>query len=61
MTKKEIVKIAMDLGIKGVSRLRKAELVRAIQKHEGNYPCFGTADGYCDQMDCLWRKDCLGE
>jgi len=60
MTRKEILEIAARRGMKGVSRLRKADLVRAIQEHEGNYPCFGTAEGYCDQTDCLWREDCLG-
>jgi hypothetical protein len=61
MTRKEIVVMAKELGLKGVSRLRKAELIRAIQVHEGNYPCFDTADGYCDREDCLWRQDCLGK
>lgn len=60
MTKREILKIAADRGMTGVSRLRKAELVRAIQEDEGNYPCFGTAEGYCDRKDCIWRGDCLG-
>lgn len=59
MTKKEIVDIASGLGLKGVSRMKKAELIRAIQESEGNFPCFGTADGHCDRMDCLWRQDCL--
>lgn len=60
MTRKEALEIASDLGIGGVSRMKKAEIIRAIQEHEGNFPCFGTAtDGHCDQMDCLWRGDCL--
>lgn len=59
MTKAEIVRRARALGIK-TSRLRKAELIRAIQVAEGNFPCFGTADGFCDRYDCLWREDCLG-
>jgi hypothetical protein len=59
LTKKQITEMASDKGLKGVSRLKKADLIRAIQEHEGNFPCFGTADGRCDQMDCLWRADCL--
>lgn len=59
MTKKEILKIASKKGLRGISKLRKADLVRAIQSHEGNYPCYGTADGECDRTDCLWREDCL--
>lgn len=40
-------------------RMRKAELIRAIQEAEGNVPCFGTAETYCDQTLCCWREDCL--
>ncbi|MBI5345069.1 MAG: SAP domain-containing protein, partial [Deltaproteobacteria bacterium] len=34
-------------------------LVRAIQTKEGNFPCFGTAEVYCDQLNCSFRDDCL--
>jgi len=54
----EIKKIAKDMGIKP-GKMRKAELIRAIQQQEGNFPCFMTAEGHCDQMDCCWRDDCL--
>jgi hypothetical protein len=60
MTRREILEMAALRGMKGVSRLRKADLIRAMQEHEGNYPCFGTAEDSCDRTDCLWRKDCLG-
>ena len=60
MTKRKILELAARKGLRGVSRLRKAELIRAIQQHEGNYPCFGTAEGFCDRRDCLWREDCIG-
>ena len=49
---------------KGVSsaRLKKSDLIRAIQKAEGNFDCFGTAAaGFCDQADCAWQADCLKE
>ena len=39
--------------------MKKAELIQAIQKAENNIPCFGTANGDCDQDKCLWRSDCL--
>ena len=26
---------------------------------EGNFDCFGTAKGYCDQLQCCFRQDCL--
>ncbi|UCF01529.1 MAG: Rho termination factor N-terminal domain-containing protein [Deltaproteobacteria bacterium] len=59
MTVKELQKMAKGLGIKAAN-LRKAEMIRAIQTAEGNFDCFGTAVGYCDQVNCLFRKDCLG-
>ena len=38
----------------------KAELIRKIQRKEGNFDCFSSAcHGYCDQNKCLWRNDCL--
>jgi hypothetical protein len=55
----EVRQKAKDLGIK-TGKLRKAELIRAIQEAEGNFPCFGTPEnGECDQLECLWRDDCL--
>jgi len=51
--------IAKEKGIK-TSNLIKPELIRAIQKSEGNFDCYGSAtSGFCDQVNCLWRKDCL--
>lgn len=39
----------------------KAELIRKIQRREGNFECFSSASGgCCDQYLCLWREDCLG-
>lgn len=58
MTVKELQKMAKNLGIK-TGGLRKAELVRAIQRAEGNFDCFGTVEDFCDQTDCLFREDCL--
>ena len=37
----------------------KTELIRRIQKAEGNYDCFGTAKGYRDQFQCSFRQDFL--
>jgi len=45
-------------GIK-TSQRKKADLVRQIQRAEGNFGCFGTAKGYCDRVDCCFREDCL--
>lgn len=56
----EIKKIAKDMGIKA-EKMQKMELIRAIQSKEGNFPCFGTAKDYCDQLNCSFRDDCLGK
>jgi len=61
MQMQEIRIIAKDNGIK-TSRMSKTQLVQEIQQHEGNFTCFGSAmNGECDQMGCLWRKDCFSE
>lgn len=55
----EIRTIAKTLGVK-TARMSKADIIKEIQKAEGNFDCFATpSDGYCDQMGCLWRDDCL--
>ena len=54
----EIREIAKQHHIK-TARMKKAELIRAIQQAEGNEQCFdsGNADA-CSQEKCLWREDC---
>jgi hypothetical protein len=54
----EVKELAKQNGI-DTKRMKKAEMIRAIQTQEDNFPCFGTANGYCDQGECLWRSDCL--
>jgi hypothetical protein len=54
----EIRSIAKDNGI-NPTRLRKADLIHAIQVEEHNDPCYATMPvDECDQIDCLWRADC---
>lgn len=56
----EIQEIAKRRGLSTGSLKNKTDLVRAIQRAEGNFDCFGTAvDGICSQLHCLWRGDCL--
>lgn len=50
---------AKALGLKIPFGLSKAELIRRIQRAEGNFDCFGTAKDYCDQLECCFREDCL--
>jgi hypothetical protein len=59
MTIKKVRDIAKTKGIK-TGNMKKENIIRAIQRAEGNFDCFGTAlDGVCNQANCLWREDCL--
>jgi hypothetical protein len=55
----EIEKKARSLGVKDTWKFSKKDLVREIQRKEGNFPCFATTQSYCDQKGCSWRMDCL--
>ena len=58
MKLEDIKQIAKQHDIK-VGKLKKAELVRAIQSAEGNVPCFETGQASdCGQEECLWKPDC---
>jgi hypothetical protein len=58
MTVKEIRELARRKGVKNYSRLRKADLIRAIQEIEGNSPCYQAITD-CAEFSCLWRQSCL--
>ncbi|MEW6417760.1 MAG: SAP domain-containing protein [Nitrospirota bacterium] len=59
MTLKQVKEIAKGKGVK-VGNMKKENIIRAIQRAEGNNDCFGNANaGTCDQLNCLWREDCL--
>jgi len=59
MTLKQIKEIAKEKGVKA-GNMKKENIIRSIQRAEGNFDCFGSASaGYCDQTNCLWRNDCL--
>ncbi|MFZ3138605.1 MAG: hypothetical protein WA126_14570 [Thermodesulfovibrionales bacterium] len=59
MNLKEIKDMAKSQGIT-VGNMKKENIIRSIQLAEGNFDCFGTPiAGECDQMNCIWRGDCL--
>ncbi len=60
MNIKQIREIAKSKGV-AVGSMKKEEIIRAIQKAEGNFDCFGSAVGSCTQQDCIWREDCIGK
>jgi hypothetical protein len=58
MTMPEIKMKAKELGIEP-GKMKKPELIHAIQTAEGNMPCFGRSNGQCPYTDCCFMKDCL--
>ncbi len=58
MNMKDIKEIAAQKGLRA-GRLKKEELVRAIQETENNVACYMTDQvDSCGQVACLWRTDC---
>lgn len=58
MKMKNIIEIAKKMNV-NCEGMDKTELIRAIQKAEGNIPCYATREHECDQVNCLWREDCI--
>jgi len=58
MKVEELKEIAKRRGI-NPSKMKKADLIRAIQADEGNPQCFSTGEkDKCGQESCLWQEDC---
>ncbi len=56
----QVRNLAREMGIRARRTTTKTELIRTIQREEGNFDCFASASaGECDQMDCVWRVDCF--
>ncbi|MBN2456697.1 MAG: Rho termination factor N-terminal domain-containing protein [Sedimentisphaerales bacterium] len=49
---------AKALGVKP-AKMKKNQLIHAIQIAEGCTPCFGKSNGYCPNTDCCFIYDCL--
>jgi hypothetical protein len=61
MQMKKIKEIAKKKGV-NAGKMGRIELVRAIQRAEGNSDCFATVHvNECNQINCLWRADCKAE
>ena len=55
----DIKKIAKNMDI-NTYRMKKLDMIQAIQQAENNIPCFGTERvDYCYESACLWRNDCV--
>jgi len=60
MKMQEIRILGRQLGLKFPVGTTKMEAIRAIQRAEGNFDCFGkAAKAFCDQGSCAFRQDCL--
>ena len=57
MTKKEIMKIAVAMGVTRAGAKSKKSLIQSIQGKEGNSQCFGSEA--CDNHGCLWFDECI--
>jgi hypothetical protein len=60
MKMQEIRSMAKGLGINSFGKT-KTDLIREIQRTEGNFDCYATSNGYCDQAECIFRSSCLSE
>jgi len=59
MNMKDIKSKAKSMGLEP-GKIKKVELVRTIQRKEGNSSCFQTGvSAQCSQEYCCWREDCL--
>jgi len=54
----EIRQKARELGITP-GKIKKTELIHAIQIAEGCTPCYGTSNGQCRYTDCCFMADCF--
>lgn len=58
MKLEQIREIAHKLNI-NTEGMKKTELIRSIQGHEGFMNCYATSHvRECGQKKCLWRIDC---
>lgn len=59
MNYNEIRKMAKNMDIY-THRMKKPELILAIQRAENNIECFGTPRvDYCNEGSCLWKDECI--
>jgi hypothetical protein len=57
----EIRKYAWEKGV-DPGKMKKADMIRAIQAAEGNPTCYGSErKSYCPETECLWESDCKKE
>jgi len=56
MKLQEIRALAREKGMRS-GELKKGDLIRAIQREEGNFDCYGSATtGFSNRNNCFWKK-----
>jgi hypothetical protein len=60
MKMQEVRGKAKAMGISSFGK-SKVELIREIQRKEGNFDCYGRGDDSCDQYECCFRESCLDQ
>ncbi len=60
MKMNEVRAMAKSMNINSFGKSKPA-LIREIQRKEGNFDCYGSAAGFCDREDCIFRSSCLAE
>lgn len=59
MKMQTVKEIAKEKGLQPMN-MKKTDLIRSIQRHEGNSDCFASAySRQCSQTACLWKDDCI--
>ena len=54
-----IRRMAKSMGI-NTYQMKKTDIIRSIQKKEGNIDCYGTPRvESCQELTCSWREGCL--
>ena len=62
MNMNQVRKLAKEKKVQTPKGMKKADIIRSIQRMENNYDCFGTDRVEdCNEKKCLWREDCLIE
>jgi hypothetical protein len=58
---KKIESKAKAVGVDSKNMKNKVDLIRAIQRAEGNNPCYGSGNYDCPYTDCCFMVDCMDE
>jgi hypothetical protein len=58
MTVNEVKDKARGLGVEP-KKMKKTELIHAIQTAEGNTACYGKSNGQCPYTNCCFISDCF--